>query len=140
MKAFSTYRVNAPTTVSGHSISITTTLYGTAEEIEYIRKNCEELIGNGLSQEYDSPLVSRYSIEKPFITECRDTAIKKNLPLYFVYYEKTGVFEVYVTETKELFEKRHCSKHLSNYEFNEIVTQYLDDYSDWKGCAEWMEK
>ena len=71
--------------------------------------------------------------EKPLITECRDAAIKENLPLYFVYYEETGIFEVYITKTKELFEKRHCSKHLSNYEFNEIVTNYLDWYSDWKG-------
>lgn len=71
-------------------------------------------------------------VEKPFITECRNTAIEKNLPLYFVYYEEPGVFEVYVTATKELFEKRHCSKHLSNYEFEEIVTHYLDDYSDWR--------
>ena len=71
--------------------------------------------------------------ENLFITECRDIAIMENLPLYFVYYEVTGVFEVYITETKELFEKRHCSKHLSNYEFNEIVTNYLDWYSDWKG-------
>ena len=70
---------------------------------------------------------------KPFITECRNTAIEKNLPLYFVYYEETGIFEVYITETRELFEKRHCSKHLSNYDFEEIVTRYLDAYSEWKG-------
>ena len=75
-------------------------------------------------------------IEKPSITECRNTAIEKNLPLYFVYYEETGIFEVYITETKELFEKRHCSKHLSNNEFTELATRYLDDYSDWKGSAE----
>lgn len=68
--------------------------------------------------------------EDSFITECRNTAIKENLPLYFVYYEETGVFEVYVTKTKELFEKRHCSKHLSDYEFNYIARQYLDDYSE----------
>ena len=75
-------------------------------------------------------------IEKPFITECRNTAIEKNLPLYFVYYEETGVFEVYKTDTKELFEKRHCAKHLSAYEFQEIATHYLDDYSEWSGGAE----
>lgn len=75
-------------------------------------------------------------IEEPFITECRDTAIKENLPLYFVYYDETGVFEVYVTETKELFEKRHCVKHLLDYEFRDLARQYLDDYSDWKGDAE----
>lgn len=74
--------------------------------------------------------------EKPFVTECRDTAIKKNLPLYFIYYEETGIFEVYITDTKELFEKRHCSKHLSNSEFTDIVTRYLDDYSNWEGGAE----
>lgn len=73
--------------------------------------------------------------EKPFIVECRDKAIKENLPLYFVYYEETGVFDVYITETKELFERRHCSKHISNYEFKMIVSHYLDDYSDWKGGA-----
>lgn len=74
--------------------------------------------------------------EKPFIVKCRDKAIKENLPLYFVYYEETGVFEVYITATKELFEKRHCSKHLLNYEFEDIAIRYLDDYSDWKGGAE----
>ena len=66
--------------------------------------------------------------EKPFITECRDAALKMNLPMYFIYYEETGIFEVYTTETNELFEKWHCSKHLSNYEFHEIVTRYLDSY------------
>ena len=70
--------------------------------------------------------------EKQFITECRDTAIEKKLPLYFVYYEEKGIFEVYVTETGKLFEKRHCSKHLEDYEFLNLVHQYLDDYSDWK--------
>ena len=74
--------------------------------------------------------------EKPFIVECRDKAINENLPLYFVYYEETGVFDVYITETKELFERRHCSKHISNYEFKMIVSHYLDDYSDWKGGKE----
>ena len=72
-------------------------------------------------------------MEKPFITECRDIAIKANLPLYFVYYEETGVFEVYITATQELFEKRHCSKYLSNAEFAAIATRYLDEYSDWSG-------
>ena len=74
--------------------------------------------------------------EKPFITECRNIALEKNLPLYFVYYEETGVFEVYKTDTKELFEKRHCAKHLSAYEFQEIATRYLADYSDWSCGAE----
>jgi predicted RNA-binding Zn-ribbon protein involved in translation (DUF1610 family) len=73
------------------------------------------------------------ALMKDIITECRDTAVKENLPLYFIYYEETGVFEVYITETGELFEKRHCSKHLPNYEFKEIVTNYLDSYLDWKG-------
>ena len=72
-------------------------------------------------------------VEEPFITECRETSIKENLPLYFVYYEETGVLDVYVTKTKELFEKRLCSKHLSYYRFKEIVTEYLDWYSDWEG-------
>lgn len=75
-------------------------------------------------------------IEKPFITECRNTAIKENLPLYFVYYEETGVFEVYISETKELFEKRHCAKHLPNYKFKEIAINYLDWYFDWKSSAD----
>ena len=74
--------------------------------------------------------------ENSFITECRNTAIKENLPLYFVYYEEIGVLEVYVTETKELFEKRHCAKHLPNYKFKEAVMSYLDWYSGWKGGAE----
>lgn len=71
-------------------------------------------------------------VEESFITECRDTAIKENLPLYFIYYEETGIFEAYITKTKELFEKRRCSKHLSSYEFKAIATDYLDDYSNWK--------
>lgn len=71
--------------------------------------------------------------EEPFVTECRNTAIEKNLPLYFVYYEETGVFEVYITETKELFEKRHCAKYLPAYKFQEIATHYLDWYLDWIG-------
>lgn len=75
-------------------------------------------------------------IEKPFITECRNASIDQNLPLYFIYYEETGILEVYVTETKELFEKRRCSKHLPNYKFREAVMSYLDWYSDWKGGAE----
>ena len=70
--------------------------------------------------------------KESFINECKDTAIKENLPLYFIYYAETGVFEVYATETGELFEKRHCSTHLSNDEFRDIVTDYLDWYSDWK--------
>lgn len=79
-------------------------------------------------------------IEKPFITECRNAAIENGLPLYFVYYEETGIFEVYITETKELFEKRHCAKQLSAYKFEEIVNLYLDDYSDWKGRADMRGK
>ena len=82
----------------------------------------------------DAPAVEE--IEKPFIAECRNTAIEKNLPLYFVYYEETGVFDVYKTDTKELFEKRHCAKQLSSYEFQEIATRYLDSYLSWKGDAE----
>lgn len=52
MKSFSTYRVNQPTTADGHSISITTTIFGTEEEIEYLRQNCAETIGSGLLLEY----------------------------------------------------------------------------------------
>lgn len=37
--------------------------------------------------------------------------------------------------TNELFEKRRCAKHLSSYEFKNIVDLYLDNYSDWKGGA-----
>lgn len=64
MKSLSTYRVNQPTTVSGHSITITTTVFGTEEEVEYIRKSCAETIGSGLMQEYNSPLTSQFSILK----------------------------------------------------------------------------
>lgn len=60
MKTLSTYRVNQPTTTSGHSISITTTIFGTEEEVEYLRKNCAEVIGSGLVQEYSSPLTSQF--------------------------------------------------------------------------------
>lgn len=60
MKTLSTYRVNQPTTTSGHSISITTTVFGTPEEVEYIRQSCAETIGSGLMQEYDSPLTSQF--------------------------------------------------------------------------------
>lgn len=75
-------------------------------------------------------------MEKPFITECRNASIEQNLPLYFIYYEETGILEVYETETNELFEKRHCSKHIPNYKFKEFVIDYLAWYSDWKGGAE----
>ena len=60
MKALSTYRVNQPTTTSGHSITISTTIFGTEEEVEYIRQNCAETIGSGLVQEYGSPLTSQF--------------------------------------------------------------------------------
>lgn len=60
MRTLSTYRVNTPTTANGHSISITTTIFGTEEEIEYFRKNCAETIGSGLVQEYASPLTSQF--------------------------------------------------------------------------------
>lgn len=75
-------------------------------------------------------------IEKPHHSECRNRAIKENLPLYFVYYEKTGVFEVYKTDTEELFEKRHCVKYMPAYEFQQLAIRYLDEYSDWKGGTE----
>jgi hypothetical protein len=70
-------------------------------------------------------------IEKPFITKCRENAIKDNLPLYFVYYEETGVFEVYVTETRELFEKKRCYKHLPDYAFSDMVNNYLEWYKEY---------
>ena len=60
MKSLSTYRVNPPTTTSGSSITISTTIFGTEEEIEYLRKNCAETIASGLLQEYSSPLTSQY--------------------------------------------------------------------------------
>lgn len=75
-------------------------------------------------------------VENPLIAKCRDTAINENIPLFCVYYKDTGIFEVYITETKELFEKRHCAKQLSTYEFQEIATRYLDDYLDWVGDEE----
>lgn len=60
MKTLSTYRVNQPTTSGGHSISVTTTVFGTEEEVEYIRQSCAETIGSGLVQEYSSPLSSQF--------------------------------------------------------------------------------
>lgn len=74
--------------------------------------------------------------EKPFVTECRNTAIEKGLPLYFLYYEETGAFEVYKTDTKELFEKRRCVKHMEDYEFQQLANRYLDDYSNWINGAD----
>ena len=71
--------------------------------------------------------------EKHFITACRDMAVEEGLPLYFIYYNETSVLEVYVTETEELFEKRHCLKHLPKYEFKSIANKYLDGYLEWKG-------
>lgn len=62
MKTLSTYRVNPPTTSGGHSISVTTTIFGTEEEVEYIRQSCAETIGSGLVQEYSSPLTSQFSV------------------------------------------------------------------------------
>lgn len=82
----------------------------------------------------NSPTVEE--TEKPCITECRNKAIKEGLPLYFIYYEETGVLEIYKTDTKELFEKRHCVKHMPAYEFQQLAIRYLDEYSDWKGGAE----
>ena len=60
MKTCTTYRLNTPTTTSGHSITITKIIYGTEEEIAYLKKNCEETIGSGLVQEYASPLTSQF--------------------------------------------------------------------------------
>ena len=74
MKTLSTYRVNQPTTTSGHSISITTTIFGTEEEIEYMRKNCAETIGSGLMQEYDSSLTMPFSLlnQSKVVPDVRD--------------------------------------------------------------------
>ncbi len=66
--------------------------------------------------------------EKPFITKCRDTAIEKGLPMYFVYYEETGVIDIYITATNQLFEKRHTSKHLLDYEFKQLAESYINAY------------
>lgn len=60
MKTLTTYRVNAPTTVDGSSISITTTIFGTEEEIEYMEKNCADSIGSGLVQEFTSPYTTQF--------------------------------------------------------------------------------
>lgn len=74
MKALSTYHVNQPTTSGGFSISITTTLFGTEEEVEYLRKNCEETIGSGLIQEYGSPLTSQFYLfnQSKVVPDVRD--------------------------------------------------------------------
>lgn len=59
MKTISTYRVNTPTTIVGHSLTISTTFYGTEEEIECIKKNCESVIGTALVQEIPSPIQTK---------------------------------------------------------------------------------
>lgn len=64
MKTLSTYQVdtlNTPVTTIGHSITISTTIFGTEEEVEYLRKNCEETIGSGLIQDFDLQ-TSRFSV------------------------------------------------------------------------------
>ncbi len=71
--------------------------------------------------------------EESFITECRDKAIEDNLPLYFIYYEETGVLEVYVTKTKELFEKVRWVQPLSYYELERVADIYLNAYSKYEG-------
>lgn len=62
MKTLSTYRVNPPTTTSGYSLTISTIIFGTEEEIEYLKKNCKETIGSGLMLEYSSPLTSQFEL------------------------------------------------------------------------------
>lgn len=64
MKTLRTYRVNQPTTSDGHSITVTTTIFGTEEEVEYIRRSCEETIGSGLVQEHSSPLTWEFNQNK----------------------------------------------------------------------------
>lgn len=83
MRALNTYRVNQPTTSGGFSISITTTLFGTEEEIEYLRKNCEEYIGSGLIQDYPSPLRSPFDFN-PLDTDKNTIGIEK-------IYESLGI-------------------------------------------------
>ena len=74
MKTLSTYKVNQPTTTSGHSITITTTIFGTEEEVEYIRQSCAETIGSGLLQEYGSPLTSQFYLfnQSKVVPDVRD--------------------------------------------------------------------
>ena len=84
----------------------------------------------------NAPSVAEIEESKPFLVVCRDTAIEQKIPLYFAYYEETGILDVYITETKELFEKRRCSKYLSNADFKEIVDYYLYQYyPNWKALS-----
>lgn len=97
-----------------------------------ISMRCNKENADNINIATDMAIEALRETEDSFITECRNAAIKYNLPLYFIYHKETGVFEVYETKTKELFEKRHCLKRLKDYEFDNLVFQYLDDYSDWK--------
>lgn len=60
MKTLSTYHLNTPTTADGFSITVSTIIFGAEEEIEYMKKRCEETIGSGLVQEFPSPLTSQF--------------------------------------------------------------------------------
>lgn len=64
MKVCTTYRVDNPTTTSGYTLTVTNVYFGTEEEIEYLKKNCEEFIGSGLIQEYGNPLTSQFHLKK----------------------------------------------------------------------------
>lgn len=68
--------------------------------------------------------------EDPIVTECRNTAAEKDLPLYFIYHEETGIIEIYITATGQLFEQRHTSKHLSAYEFKQLAENYINAYHE----------
>ena len=109
------------------------------EAIKWLNKNrpcismtCNKENADNINIATDMAIKALEETQDSFIiTECRNTAIKENLPLFFIYNEETGVFEAYVTKTKELFEKRRCTKHLSDYEFKSLARQYLDDYSEY---------
>lgn len=115
---------------------MTMTIKEAIKQLEWVKKRISKITYSPESFEALNiaikALEANTNIEEPFITECRELAVNKNLPLYFVYYEETGIFEVYITNTKEMFEKRRCSKHLSKREFEDAVNAYLDWYLKWK--------
>lgn len=78
MKAITTYHLNKPDTINGNSISITTTYYGTEEEVDYIKKSCDETIGSALLQEYGSPFTSQGHIKKSEVRWTDKVSLKDN--------------------------------------------------------------
>lgn len=124
--------VNAPQISSDEDLirrsAVKEKLQGHAHNGTYAAYYVDSIIDNAPAAE---------DIEEPYITECRNAAIEQNIPLYFVYYEETGILEIYKTDTKELFERRRLAKPFAKpypvHEFKEIVTRYLDAYSDWIG-------